>query len=65
MTPTHRRNREQLIGVLVPVPLADRPQLHPAPIPALPVRRPVGAENSFKPVTWPFVSQSDRLSRVV
>ena len=26
---------------------------------------PVGAENSSEPVTWPFVSQPDRLARVV
>src|SRR6266536_1889077 len=37
MTLTPRAEREQPIGVLVPVPLADRPRPRPAPIPALSV----------------------------
>jgi hypothetical protein len=40
MTSTRRPDREQPIGVLVPVPLADRPRPRPAPIPALPAPRP-------------------------
>jgi hypothetical protein len=40
MTSIRRRDREQLIGVLVPVPLADRPRPHPAPMPALLAPRP-------------------------
>jgi hypothetical protein len=40
MTSLHRRDHEQLIGVLVPTPLSDRPLPRPAPMPALPVPRP-------------------------
>src|SRR2546429_5897463 len=40
MTPTHHRDREQPIGVLIPKPLADRPRPRPAPILGLPVPRP-------------------------
>ncbi|GIH16034.1 hypothetical protein [Rugosimonospora africana] len=40
MTSPHRRDREQLIGVLVPASLSDRPGPCPAPMPALPVPRP-------------------------
>src|SRR2546429_7026 len=40
MTPTHHRDREQPIGVLIPKPLADRPRPPPAPILDLPVPRP-------------------------
>jgi hypothetical protein len=40
MTPTRRTEREQPIGVLVPVPLVDRPRPRPARLPALPVSRP-------------------------
>jgi hypothetical protein len=40
MTPTHHRDREQPIGVLIPKPLADRPRPRPAPILDLPVPRP-------------------------
>ncbi|HEX5539979.1 MAG TPA: hypothetical protein VFX60_00175 [Micromonospora sp.] len=44
MTPTRRRDREQLIGALIPVPLSDRPRPRPASIPALPEpRQPGGA----------------------
>src|SRR2546423_6344222 len=40
MTPTHHRDWEQPIGVLIPKPLADRPRPRPAPILGLPVPRP-------------------------
>jgi hypothetical protein len=40
MTSTRRLDREQPIGVLVPVPLADRARPRPASLPALPVSRP-------------------------
>ena len=40
MTPTRRRDREQLIGALIPAPLPDRPRPGPAPMPALPTPRP-------------------------
>jgi hypothetical protein len=42
MTPTRRRDREQLIGALIPVPLSDRPRPRPAPMPALPAPRQPG-----------------------
>ncbi|HEX5596431.1 MAG TPA: hypothetical protein VFX61_10495 [Micromonosporaceae bacterium] len=41
MTPT-RRDREQLIGALIPAPLSDRPRPRPAPMPALPAPRQPG-----------------------
>jgi hypothetical protein len=40
MTSPRRRDREQLIGALIPTPLSDRPRPCPAPIPALPAPRP-------------------------
>jgi hypothetical protein len=40
MTRIHRPDREQPIGVLIPVPLTDRPRPRPAPIPMLPAPRP-------------------------
>lgn len=40
MTSTHRPDREQPIGVLVPAPLTNRPRAVPAPIPVLPAPRP-------------------------
>jgi hypothetical protein len=39
VTPTHRRDREQPIGALVPAPMPNRSRPRPAPFPDLPVPR--------------------------
>lgn len=40
MTPTRRRDCEQLIGALIPAPILGRPRPRSAPMPALPTPRP-------------------------
>lgn len=46
MTSPRRRDREQLIGALIPTPHPGRPRPRPAPIPALPAPRPPATDPS-------------------